>query len=1258
MSSFIEFIELNSSTATHHRFHRKVTNTQFKIKHNLSTIPDLFSIEEEIDNTFFSAINKIIKNSHDLDVISITITHDNLSSPIYINRRKNLLKKEDFLNSLIKVSQSDKTFLLDGVINMKVGITEHIHGKGKVSFKKIMTIHDYRKQKKCIIKIKNNDSRCGFIAINMALKLMNCSTNERRQLIRNNYNIQNKLADDLLIKLNLPLNSELNTSNLEYVCNFLSNLNPPVQLVIINGHTRTIDFKSFTYETKIWLELFQYHYNIITSMKAYVNKSYYCDKCFVGYDKKLQHKCKFYCDFCMTSNICAGVQIYCCDCNKYFKGNQCLNNHKLSGVCEAFQRCRRCDIDYEVKSGHSCCIYNCKKCHEQYNVSPHYCYIKTIDKQKILEEDSKIKVIVVFDIESALLNENNFYIHKPNLLISLTVCDLCSKLKTDYHSYFCKYCGNYENIFTSFDCVSNFGDYIFKKLNPLIMQNKSMIYILAHNFKGYDGHFILQDIFKREFFNIETIMNGSKILCIKINNIIFFDSLSFFLQPLSSLPKSFGFENIVIKGYFPFYLNKDESLSYNGSFPDKSLFGIDTMTTSKLKDFNNWYEMNRSKMYDLKSDALKYCKNDVLILMLSIIKFREQFKNITEIDPLTRNFTLASIGLEVFRTNFLKEYTIGITPIAGYSQRNGSIHCDIWLDYNEMCIKDEIIREYRVGRYYADGYNKKHNTIYEYFGCFYHGCLKCYKDRSSVLNLRKNEYLNVDVLYEKVKRKLYCYNELGFKVIKIWECDFLANKKIKQNLKDYYNKRLQYYISKKRYGGVSIRESFYGGRTNNLRFWYIPMNNETIEYKDVCSEYPFVLKTKFYPIGHPKIIRNYFDETLKTYFGFIKCIICPPKKLFLPVLPLRVCGKLLFPLCKICAVEKKQESCNHSEEERALIGTWTSVELQKAISLGYYILTIIEVLHYENKSDNMFKNYINLWLKEKQEASGWPTWVKTENDKKMYLDSYFKNEGVSLNPQKIEKNPGRRFIAKIMLNSFWGKFSQRPNLAKTKICKDFDQYWSIINNDQLTVEGEEQIDENNIILCYKFLNDENAKPGNTNIAISSFVTAYARLHLYYYMEKILKNGNDRLLYFDTDSIIYISKNGDSEIITGDYLGDLTDEIKDNYGNEARITKFCSAGPKNYALEIENGNETKVILKTKGITNYACNINILNIQEMIKMVNKFIDKNETQKNIFQTHITSHKFKHYVKTKQFEKVYKVVSEKRRIIENCTLPFGYVD
>ena len=70
----------------------------------------------------------------------------------------------------------------------------------------------------------------------------------------------------------------------------------------------------------------------------------------------------------------------------------------------------------------------------------------------------------------------------------------------------------------------------------------------------------------------------------------------------------------------------------------------------------------------------------------------------------------------------------------------------------------------------------------------------------------------------------------------------------------------------------------------------------------------------------------------------------------------------------------------------------------------------------------MFR-YINQFLKLKQQADGWPSWAKTEEEKARYVKDYFEHEGIQLDPNSIERNEGLRTQAKLMLNTLWGKVS-------------------------------------------------------------------------------------------------------------------------------------------------------------------------------------------------------------------------------------------
>ena len=58
-----------------------------------------------------------------------------------------------------------------------------------------------------------------------------------------------------------------------------------------------------------------------------------------------------------------------------------------------------------------------------------------------------------------------------------------------------------------------------------------------------------------------------------------------------------------------------------------------------------------------------------------------------------------------------------------------------------------------------------------------------------------------------------------------------------------------------------------------------------------------------------------------------------------------------------------------------------------------------------------------------------------ETKRQQYIREYEKHEGIQLEYGKIEHNAGLRALAKMMLNSMWGKFGQRFN--KTQV-QEFD----------------------------------------------------------------------------------------------------------------------------------------------------------------------------------------------------------------------------
>ncbi|GFQ82694.1 uncharacterized protein TNCT_323521 [Trichonephila clavata] len=263
--------------------------------------------------------------------------------------------------------------------------------------------------------------------------------------------------------------------------------------------------------------------------------------------------------------------------------------------------------------------------------------------------------------------------------------------------------------------------------------------------------------------------------------------------------------------------------------------------------------------------------------------------------------------------------------------------------------------------------------------------------------------------------------------------------------------------------------------------------------------------------GEPKIagysVDSFCKETNTVYqyqdidscFGLVKCKVFSPNNLFHPLLPFRCNGKLMFPLCRTCAETLNQNICSHTDEERSITGTWVTVEVKKAREKEYKIIKIYEVYHFQSSSNDLFRSYIDLFLKIKQEASGYQKGCLTEQQKSEYVISYSEKENIYLDKNSI-------IIKDVFLPT--------PEIAAFQ--------WTQSNN---------------------FVTHDNS----TNIFIAAFTTCHALLKLYSEIEKL----NESVLYFDTDSIIYKS-DGINDPPLGNFLGEFTDEL-----NGGTITSFVT-----------------------------------------------------------------------------------------------------
>uniref|UniRef100_A0A1I8II36 DNA-directed DNA polymerase n=1 Tax=Macrostomum lignano TaxID=282301 RepID=A0A1I8II36_9PLAT len=194
----------------------------------------------------------------------------------------------------------------------------------------------------------------------------------------------------------------------------------------------------------------------------------------------------------------------------------------------------------------------------------------------------------------------------------------------------------------------------------------------------------------------------------------------------------------------------------------------------------------------------------------------------------------------------------------------------------------------------------------------------------------------------------------------------------------------------------------------------------------------------------------------------------------------------------------------------------------------------------------------------KAESSGSPGMA--EDAKAAYMASFFEREGVRL--EKVEENPGLRFVAKIFLNSLWGKFCQRDDLTSTEIVDSYEAWLQRLTDPSIKVKSCEPIGESFMMLEYKprFGGAGERAFKYANVPIGVFTTSHARLRLY----EALEGLGTRVIYADTDSVVYRCSPGEYEPPGGSSLGQWTDEVPAG----CRMVQFTTGGPKLYRYLVE------------------------------------------------------------------------------------------
>jgi hypothetical protein len=205
-------------------------------------------------------------------------------------------------------------------------------------------------------------------------------------------------------------------------------------------------------------------------------------------------------------------------------------------------------------------------------------------------------------------------------------------------------------------------------------------------------------------------------------------------------------------------------------------------------------------------------------------------------------------------------------------------------------------------------------------------------------------------------------------------------------------------------------------------------------------------------------------------------------------------------------------------------------------------------------------------------------------------------------------------------------------------------------DDKIQVCDIDYVNQEHIALHYQTVGEFVEPLPNTNVVLAAFVTAQARLRLY----EVLHALGDRVLYFDTDSVIYVHKENEWNPPTGDFLGQLKDEVGGN-----AITAFCSGGAKNYAFTMANGES---VCKIRGFTlnqRNSVKLNFETMKDLIMTPGEF-DRCAEHKTVYTIEEPYKIVRHDsgIKTVSQNKQYRLVYDKRILVKETlkTYPYGW--